>query len=118
MTPADLTSKTSPCGLGIDAGGTQTRWALAYVLLNNRARIAMSMGLPEQARSLMEEYARIKGRDASHWAVIAWIEAESGRLDLARDALRRGLALEPDNDECLEMARDLERLGSPREVRR
>ena len=28
MTP-DIASTTSPCGLGIDAGGTQTRWALA-----------------------------------------------------------------------------------------
>ena len=89
---------------------TRTRWALAYAICDNRARVAMSLDRPDRARAFMEEYAAIKGRDAEYWAVSAWIESARGRFDAALAESERCLALDPRNQECLQMAEGLRRL--------
>lgn len=96
---------------------TRTRWALAYAIRNNRARVALARGRPDQARGFLEEYAAIKGRDASYWAVSAWMEARYGNLDVALTQVRRCLAIDPENADALRLAEELRRVGRPKEER-
>lgn len=86
---------------------TRTRWALAYAILNNRARIAVARNRREEARGFLEEYAALKGRDAGYWAVSAWIESGYGNLDAARAQVQRCLALDPRNPDGLKLAAQL-----------
>lgn len=89
---------------------TRTRWALAYGIRNNRARIALAQDRPEQARTLLEEYAALKGRDAGYWAVSAWVEYRNGNFDAALAQVQQCLALDPRNPDAMRLAEELQRL--------
>jgi tetratricopeptide (TPR) repeat protein len=86
---------------------TRTRWALAYAICNNRARIALARDRPDQAVGFLQEYDSLKGRDASYWAVSAWIEARYGNPEAALEQVQRCLALDPGNEDGLRLAQAL-----------
>jgi len=92
---------------------TKTRWALVYAIANNRARIAVARERPDLAVGFLEEYASLKGRDASYWAVSAWIEARYGNPEVAREQVRRCLALDPGNEDGLRLAQVLRERPQP-----
>ena len=73
----------------------------------------MMLGDPAAAEATMRRYLERHPDEATPWAALAVSLEQLGRLDEARDAVKRALAIDPAYPQALEVQRRLDATMQP-----